>query len=413
MDALRQRIADLWSERRRIGLVALGVAWGTLSVSLLLAVGNSMYAATSATIDNFGVDLLRINGGATTRSFGGLPSGRGIRLMVEDVERLSKGVPQARTVTLEYSSGSSNPIRNGKTVINAPLSGCSEVFRDLRGMRPEPGGRFLNAVDIEQHRRVLFLGNRLKHKLFGEQQAVGREVLLYDVPFTVIGVRQDLITVTNYNGRDADKAYLPHTTFRDLRGWTRVSFLWVGLSNPKVKQDALDAIRKTLGQHYHFDPADEDALDIQDYLALHDMIHGMLDGNRYFNAFVGVLGLLVSMLGVANVMFALIEERRGEIGLKMALGARPRDIGREHFEEGLLITFLGGSAGLLVCAALFLLLDLLPMGNEVRAYFGYPRLSLGLGAILVALLGLAGSIASWLPARRATRLDPILTLREE
>ncbi|HHK42901.1 MAG TPA: hypothetical protein ENJ50_10825, partial [Planctomycetaceae bacterium] len=95
MDALRQRIADLWSERRRIGLVALGVAWGTLSVSLLLAVGNSMYAATSATIDNFGVDLLRINGGATTRSFGGLPSGRGIRLMVEDVERLSKGVPQA------------------------------------------------------------------------------------------------------------------------------------------------------------------------------------------------------------------------------------------------------------------------------------------------------------------------------
>jgi len=413
MEALCQRLRDLWAERRRLGLVALGVTWGTLSLSLLLTFGNASYQETSRTIDNFGVNLLRISGGATTKSYRGLASGRGIPLRPQDVKLLRDGVPEARAVTLEYSSNSSNPIRRGSSLINAPLSGSNEVFGDLRRMTPQPGGRFLNRKDVTEHRRVVFLGHRLKQQLFGEGKAVGEEVELLGIPFTVIGVRVAKVEVTGYNGDDREKAYIPESTFRDLKGWTAISFLWVGLREPQGKDSAMRSIRETLAARYRFDPQDEDAIEIQDYLALRDMIHGMLDGNRYFNALVGVLGLLVSMLGVANVMFVMVEERRREIGVMMALGARPQAIVREYLSEGILVTLLGGGLGLALCAALFAGLAGLSIDEEVRAFFGHPRMSLELGAVLVLFLCLAGCLASWFPARRAAALDPVTALREE
>jgi putative ABC transport system permease protein len=413
MDSLLEQLRELWAERRRVGLVALGVAWGTLSLTLLVAFGNSFVVATNQTIKNFGVDLLRVGGGSTTRAFEGLPAGRFIALQPQDLDLLKRGVPEAQSIEVEYSSGLSNPIEFGPNRINVPMSGCGPAYRDIRGMIPEPGGRFLNQLDVDQHRRVCFLGDETKQRLFGDADAIGAEVILRGVPFTVVGVRRAAETVSNYNGRDRDKVAIPHTTFRDLLGWGRISHLMVKLRAPELKQQALTSIYQTLAARYRFDPADEDALDIQDYLAMQDMIQGMLDGNRYFNAIVGFFSLLVAMLGVMNVMYVMVEERTREIGVRMALGARPLDIAFERLTEGIIVTLIGGVLGMIACVGLFALLNLMPLEMEARAYLGYPRLSIGLAGLVIMLLGIAGSLAGWFPARRAAALDPVQSLREE
>jgi putative ABC transport system permease protein len=238
-------------------------------------------------------------------------------------------------------------------------------------------------------------------------------VELRGTPFTVIGVRQERVSLAGYNGDDRDKVVIPHTTFRDLRGWTRISFLFARVKDPLQKDQAMESMRRILGARYRFDPTDEDALNIVDYLAIQDMVHGMLDGNRYFNGIVGLLGLMVAMLGVMNVMYVMVEERTREIGIRMALGARPQDIIRERLFEGVLLTLAGGAVGLMLAAAMFLGLEQLSVGAEVRAYMGHPHLSLAVGGGTISILAISGCIAAWFPARRAAAMDPVHALREE
>lgn len=413
MDTLLEQLRELWAERKRIGLVALGVAWGTLSLSLLVAFGNSFVVGTNQTIQNFGENLIRVGRGSTTMPFEGLPAGRSISLMVEDEALLRAGIPEAQAVALEFSTGAGNPIRFGDVRMNVPLSGCGPAFRDLRGMVPQPGGRFLNQTDIEEHRRVCFLGHRTKQVLFGDADAVGQTVELHGAPFMVIGVRQPLVSLAGYNGDDREKVAIPHTTFRDLRGWTRISFLFVRVKDSQQKHQVMSSMRHLLGARYRFDPNDEDALNITDYLAIQDMVHSMLDGNRYFNGIVGFLGLMVAMLGVMNVMYVMVEERTREIGIRMALGARPRDITRERLFEGVLVTLSGGTFGLLLAAGLFTGLERMPLEAEVRAYLGHPHLSPVVGGGTIFILAISGCIAAWFPARRAAAMDPVQALREE
>lgn len=404
---------ELWAERKRISLVALGVAWGTLALTMLLAVGESFVTATNQTIDNFGENLLRISGSSTTQPYRGLAAGRAIRLLVEDEELLRRAVPQAHTVALEYSQGGNNPIRHADVTISAPLGGCGPAFRELRGMVPQIGGRFLNELDIRNHRRVCFLGHFTKQRLFGDREAVGQSIAIHGTPFTVVGVRQERVSVSGYNGDDREKVMIPHTTFRDLFGWTVISHLMIGLRDPAQKHAALDAVYQTLSARKGFHASDRDALDVMDYMALDDMINGMLDGNRYFNAIVGIFGLLVAMLGVMNVMYVMVEERCREIGIRMALGARRSHILFEQLREGIFVTLLGGAVGMLLCAALFFSLEQMQLGPEVRAYLGHPVLSTGLSMAVISVLGISGCLAGWFPARRAATLDPIQTLREE
>ena len=114
-----------------------------------------------------------------------------------------------------------------------------------------------------------------------------------------------------------------------------------------------------------------------------------------------------------NLMYVMVEERSREIGIRMALGARPRQVTTERLTEGIAVTLLGGVAGMAVCATLFAIGNQLPLEPDVRAYLGYPVLSISLGTAIIVLLGICGCLAGWFPARRAAALDPVSALREE
>ena len=412
MSELLRILGELWAERARVGLVAIGVLWGTLALGLLLAFGRSLTEATTHTADSFGVDLLRVAASSTSRPFQGLPAGRPLGMRPDDVELLAS-VPGVRGVCHEYSSGGGFLVRAGGVRRNVPTAAVSPGFGSLRNHRPRPGGRFLTLRDHEERRRVCFLGYRVAARLFGEPNPVGRTLEWHGTPFTVVGVGPERITTGDYNGQDRDKLTMPSSTFRELAGWRWVNFGWVGLE-PRVDRRVVErGVRAVLGARLRFDPEDENALDIFDYVAIREMVDEILVGNRVFTVVVGILGLLVSVVGVTNVMLALVEERTRELGVQLALGARPRALATERLTEGLLVTTLGGVAGLLLCGALLAALGLFELPPEVRAYLGNPRLDPGLGAGVLAILVAAGALAGWVPARRAMRLDPVEVLREE
>lgn len=413
MGFLREQLRELWSERRRVFWVALGVAWGTMSLTLLVAFGNSFVVATHQTINNFGEDLIRISGGSTTIAFQGLAAGRAIPLTEKDAQALREGLTQAQAVAIEFSSGAVNPISFEQVHLNVSLSGCGPQFQKLRGMDPQPGGRFINQSDVDQHRHVCFLGHKTKQRLFGEVNPVGKRVSIHGTPFLVVGVRKPMVSISGYNGDDREKVSIPYTAFQEIKGWRDPSFIMVGLKNKMQKQQAFDSIYQIMGARHRFDPSDNDALDIQDYMQITDRIDGMLDGNRYFNGIVGFFGLLVSVLGVMNVMYVLVEERSKEIGVRMALGASPGLIMRECLSEAVLVTLAGGVVGILFCIGAFYSIALIPIDPEARAYMGYPEMSWGLTLGVLFILTTAGCVAGWFPAKRAAMLDPIETLRED
>ena len=416
MDTILHHLRELLRERSRVALVILGVVWGTLSLTLLVAFGSEMGSASRQTIDNMGHSLLRVGNGTATREWRGMPVGRWIDRVEEDAAVVLAAVPGIEDAAVECLAGGGNPLERDGVRMNVSVAGAGANFGDLRHQLPQPGGRFLNERDVTEHRSVIFLGDRTAARLFGSEDPVGGEVMLRNRPFTVIGVRRPLVNASSYSGDDRDKVCIPVSTFRDQYGWTTISNLWLRFrergASPASRQPVIDEVFAALAARSSIHPEDRDAIWMMDYVEIEEWIGGLTGGLRYFMVGVGVIGLLVALVGVANVTFVMVEERTREIGVEMALGARPRDLAFARLAQSVLVCLIGGACGVLAAAGILALFNQVPLETDARAYLGHPSVSFPLGAIVAAVLALGGGLAGWVPARRAARLNPVEALRE-
>jgi putative ABC transport system permease protein len=316
-----------------------------------------------------------------------------------------------RDAVIEHSYGRI-VFRAGTRRHTGGLSGVEAGFGELRSRHVVDGGRFLSRLDGRERRRVCYLGAGAAAALFGDQDALGQEVEALGSRFKVVGVGPGFIQMSNYNGRDSDKVYVPAATLRGLTG-VRHGTLVVGLEDASMSTEVRGAIYAALGARHGFDPADRAALGVQDYVALQERIGSIVAGNRILTAFVGVLGFLVAALGIANATWAHVEEKRREIALAMALGARRIHVMLPPLLEASLTAIVGGGLGLAIAAAVFAAAATLDVPAEVRAYLGTPSVSLPLGGLIVLLLTIAGMLSGWLPAQLAASVDPVEALRDE
>ncbi|HET7275132.1 MAG TPA: FtsX-like permease family protein, partial [Longimicrobiaceae bacterium] len=172
-------------------------------------------------------------------------------------------------------------------------------------------------------------------------------------------------------------------------------------------------IYETLGRRYKFDPADENALPIWDFVEQEKITRRIVGGIQIFLGVVGGLTLFVAGIGVANIMYVVVRERTREIGLKLAMGARKRHIMSQFVFEALAIALAGGLTGLLLAASVVVGVASLPDTNEAMTYIANPQLSWPIGIATVAILATIGLMAGFFPARRAAALDPVESLRYE
>jgi len=286
------------------------------------------------------------------------------------------------------------------------VSGVYPEFAALRSQKPEAGGRFVNAADIAEKRRVIFLAHTLAQALFEDAKAVGRRVIIANTPFVVIGVLAPKQQNSDYGGRDEWNAVLPATTHQEVFGQRFVNNFIFRARSIDEHDEAVRGVYQVLGRMKSFDPVDAEALDFWDLTEEEKMLSYIFLAMNIMLVGAGVFTLLVGGVGVGQLMYILVRQRTAEIGLCMAVGARPSRILIEVLGEALILVASGGALGF----ALSWLATLAVGQMGVEEFIGQPAISPSIALGTVVLLTCIGLAAGWFPARRAARLDPVLAL---
>ncbi len=410
---LEELWGDLRVQKTRALLTMFAVTWGTIAVVLMLAFGEGLKRSVVRGMLGMGGQMFILYGGQTSMPYEGLPKGRPVELTEGDLGLLTLSIPEIDLVSASYGRPGSS-LKTAAVSTTTMMEGVDPGFEELRHMYPAAGGRFLNAMDVAQRRRVLFLGDSIARRLFPGREPVGETVFVDAVPFTVVGVMLTKVQTSSNNGPDADRAVIPSSTFRTLYGNRDVSHLIVRPRDAREAESVKRRIYQVLGSRYKFDPADTRAVDMWDFFEEEKQTRLITGGIQVFLGIVGVLTLLVAGVGVANIMYVVVRERTREIGIKMAVGARKHHIMAQFVFESVAICLVGGLLGLAFSTALVVGVDSIPdRGNEALPFLANPKLSAPIALGTVAILTAIGLVAGLFPARRAAGLDPVESLRYE
>lgn len=401
--------ADMRAQKLRTALTLLGVTWGTVAVIVLLAFGTGLERQTMKRFHGLGDRVVILFGGETTKPFAGFGDGREIRLHEDDALLLAEQIPEIVLVSPEYNSRSA-PVRNGRSITNPNITGVWPSYTYLRNVIPDVGGRFINQADLDQRRRVIVLGDRIRELLFEdiEDDVVGRQVMVGGTPFMVIGVMRPKQQNSSYNSRDRDRVFIPASTHRVLFGQRFVSNIIFRTTASSATEAVEKQVYSVLGQKYRFDPTDSDAIGVWNTAEFEKMFSYLFLGFNLFFLIVGSFTLTVGGIGVANIMYIVVKERTKEIGIRRSVGATSSDILRQFFMESTAIVAIGAATGFLVSVGIVKLMAFIP----IREFVGVPVISSKVAMITMALLMFVAVLAGFFPAKRAAALDPVECLRQ-
>ena len=405
LNHITELFRNLNQQRLRSFLTIFGIMWGTATLILLLAFGMGFRDQTVLNMRGMGDQLAIMFPGQTTKTFEGYGIGRPIRYREADAELLQDQIADIDVATPEYMSGIE--ISRGEKRRNSQVGGVYPVYQDLRNMFEEPGGRWINENDINERRRVIFLGNRLAENLFGDEDPIGEQVFVRNTPFTVIGVLQDKIQNNSYSQRDMDRSFIPATTFSAMMGTDLINNILYVPTDPAIAKQVQDQVYEVMGRKHRFDPSDKDALGIWDTNEFWEFINVMFLGINGFLGLIGFFTLAVGGIGVANIMFVVVQERMKEIGIRRSVGAKRHHIMGQFFVETFMIIGMGAAAGYGIGWLLVQATQNIP----IKEFVGAPYFSPEVGLIAFAVLGFVGFAAGLLPAWRASRLDIVECLR--
>lgn len=407
-----------WNEfrkrRKKAALITFALFWGTLSILLLLAFGQGMSTQFRVSFSGLGETLIMITGGQASLTFEGLPKGRPIRLYREDIAYLRERIPEAlRIVPESYNNWQ---VSAGGKEVNRAVHGTTAEFALMRTQVPQMGGRFINADDNAQGRKVAFIGWNVAKDLFGTEDPVGKEIVINRVPFTVIGVLMKKLQDSMYQGPDADQIYLPFSSFSMIDSQREIDRIHIQPQGPEQSKLVEERVRVLLGRKYRFDAADRYALGV--WNTIEDSKEGLaiFKGIEIFLGIIGGLTLLIGAVGVTNLMYAVVKERTKEIGIKLAIGARRRIIIQQFILETMFIFAKGTFWGFIAAFNIVHLIRLIPVNYEsfgIEAYLLRPIFSLRIFVAYVIILGVLVFLSGIFPALRASRSNPIESLRYE
>ncbi len=405
-DTLREIYHYLRQYRGRTFMTMFGIIWGTISIVVLLAFSNGIRSAMSKNMHGMGEGIAIVWPGRTSLPYMGFGRDRHIRFLAADAELLRQQIIELSAISPEYSTWAS-PIRVGDKINKPNISGVIPEYGPMRNIQPMAGGRWINDLDLEDRRRVVFLGNELSKFLFAEADPIGKYVFIGDSPFLVIGVLMKKTQPSSYSARDQDRAFIPATTFASMFGHRYISNMVYKPADPRQAEYVRNRVYQVLGKKKMFDPNDRQALFIWDTTEMDKFIYYFSLGFTIFMALIGVMTLTVGGIGLANIMYVVVQERTYEIGIRRAAGAKRRHILSQFLMEALIIIGVSAAIGFFLSFLLVTLLGFLPF----EEYIGNPSINLTVAFFAAFILGLIGLVAGFFPARKASRLNVIDCLR--
>ena len=396
---LQQTWQTLIAHRMKSILAIIAIAWGVISVVVLIALGEGFYRHQSQSFSFMVNNVQVVFPSQTSKPWQGLSSRREIDIPQDKVEMIKQSgfVKEVASVYAKWDASVTNI--KGQNLARA-VSGIDPAYFALAERKLQTGSRNISPSDIASHTRVAVLGDQIA-KMGGI--GIGEEVKVNGIPFLVIGVLSDEDTGISFG--DSRRVFIPQTTYRDL--WNDKP--WMLLMKPIDGMDSAsfrESIVRFYAKQLHFDPSDKDAVRLPDFSEGAAMISGILRGIQIFLGASGAMTMAVGALGVANIMFLSVTERTREIGVRLAIGATQVSILSQFIIEGLILVAVGTAIGLMISFALVALLSTVTLPEWIGSPVITPD-SIALSLLVTVVLAL---MASYFPARRASRLTPVLAL---
>lgn len=402
---------DTWQEilltirrhKLRTVLTALGVFWGIFMLVILLGAGRGLENGVAYEFRDEATNTVWVRRGITSLPYNGLPKGRQVKFTNEDYDLLAEQFEGIEYLTGRYFLSGNVTVtyarKNLSFTIRAVHPDCRFIERNILQK-----GRYLNPTDIRECRKVAVIGDIVRKDLFGEEEAVGREIRIGNIVYQVVG------TFTDTGGDNEMRViYIPISTAQKVyTGTNEVHQLMFATYDMELDEilNLQENIRATFARRHQFDPEDRKALYIfgtaEEFLKLNSLFASI----RAFVWFVGLGSILSGVIGVSNIMLIIVKDRTREIGIRKALGATPFSIVSMVLQEAILITGLAGYLGLLAGVGAIRLLESVSV-----EYFRNPQVGLGVGLTATLVLVVAGALAGFWPALQAARINPIEAMR--
>jgi putative ABC transport system permease protein len=412
-DLLLDTLRTLWAHKLRTFLTMFGIAWGIISITLMVAAGEGLRVGQQKQQEKFAKDLMIFFNGRTSMQAGGLRAGRAVHWQAGDVAPVREEATACRYVLPELERDGLK-VRSLYNNASPLVTGSYPPFADVRSVQVETG-RFYDWGDEEAGRRVAFLGSNIKKQLFSSRMAIGETIILNDIPYTVIGVMTAKDQNSSYDGWDVDKIFVPFSAMlHDFPNKppalpTAIEQLLVVPKSLPDHETCKFQVRRALGRLHNFDPSDKEASPVWDTVEGAKAFGKLMDAMKLFLGAIGITTLLLGGIGVMNVMLVAVRERTREIGVRKAVGASSRAILQQFFVETMIIVFLSGGSGMGIAYGLCALVNLIPMPS----FFAGMLPTWQSGMLSFAVLGTVAVLSALYPATRAANVDPIEALRFE
>ena len=406
IDLINEIMQTLRNNKVRTVLTGIAVTWGVFMLIVLLGVARGVTNSFDSQMMQGNSTRLRVFGGQTSVPWEGNREGRRIRLEESDLQKVPAGAPKyVESVTTRINGGAT--VSTSKAKVNQSYTGAfPQIVKEL-GNFDLTEGRFLNDPDIENTRKVAVLPKYYITQLFPPDgnDALGKEVTINGLAFKVVGI---------YDSKWNRDIYIPFTTARLMASNRKdLGELSVNLMNVTTEEDGKEAeklVKNTLAKSHNFNPDDESAIWISNYFtnaltAKKGM--AILDVGVWV---LGILTLLTGIVGISNIMFVSVRERTHEIGIRRAIGAKPRKILTQILSEAVAITLIFGYIGIVLGTVVTQIIAIV-VGDE--GPLENPTVSLSIAVEVTVVLVLAGALAGLFPALKALKVKPVEALRDE